>query len=128
MVIDTSALLAVLLGEPERPALIRATRGVVLFAPAPLPWEVGNALVAMVRRNRLSRIEADRAWTGYEAVSLRLVEVDVRAAMQLAVECGLHAYDGYMLALAKARGMPLLTLDARLAAGARQAGLVIAEI
>ena len=128
MVIDTSAVLAVLLDEPERAALIRTTRGAVLFAPASLPWEVGNALVALVRRRRLDLAEARRVWNGYEAIALRLVEVDVRGAIELAVESGLYAYDGYMLALAKERGFPILTLDARLAAGARRAGLTVVEV
>ena len=50
---------------------------------------------------------------------LRLVEVDVGRAIALAVEQGLYAYDGYMLLLARDRGLPLLTLDGPLAAAAR---------
>ncbi len=40
-------------------------------------------------------------------------------AIALAVEQGLYAYDGYMLLLARDRGLPLLTLDGPLAAAAR---------
>lgn len=128
MVIDTSALLAVLLDEPERPAVIAATTGVVLFAPASLPWEVGNALVAIVRRRRLTAAEAQRAWAGYESVPLRLVEVDIAQAIALASELGLYAYDGYMLALARSRRLPLLTLDAKLGSAARDIGVELVEL
>ena len=40
-VIDTSAIIAVLLSEPERAALIRATKGAELVAPASVHWEIG---------------------------------------------------------------------------------------
>lgn len=127
MVIDTSALLAVLLAEPERDALITATAGVVLFAPASLPWEVGNALVAATRRQRLTASNAQRAWLAYETIPLRLLEVDVAQAMTTAVELGLYAYDAYMLELARQRRLPLLTLDKQLAAAALASGIVLAE-
>lgn len=127
MVIDTSALLAVLLEEPERPALIAASHGVVLFAPASLPWEVGNALVAATRRRRLTAAEAQRAWVAYEAVPLRLVEVDIGRAVAVALDLELYAYDAYMLELARHRGLPLLTLDKKLGAAARASGLQLVE-
>lgn len=127
MVIDTSALLAVLLEEPERPALIAATAGAVLVAPGSLPWEVGNALVAAVRRRRLTPSEADRAWVAYEAVPLRLAEVDTRRAIAAGLSLGLYAYDAYMLELARQRGLPLLTLDQRLGGAALASGLTLVE-
>lgn len=127
VVIDTSALLAVLLEEPERPALIAATAGAVLMAPSSLPWEVGNALVAAVRRRRLTPAEANRAWVACEAVPLRLAEVDIGRAVATALHLGLYAYDAYMLELARQRGLPLLTLDQRLAAAAVANGLTLVE-
>lgn len=127
IVIDTAALLAVLLEEPERPALLAATTGAVLFAPASLPWEVGNALVAAVRRRRLTAAEAQAGWTAYQTIPIRLVEVDIGRAMALATERGLYAYDAYMLELARNRGLPLLTLDAKLSDAARLAGIALVE-
>ena len=127
MVIDTSALLAVLLGEPERPALIAATAGAVLMAPASLPWEVGNALVAAVRRRRLSPSEARQAWLSFESVPIRPADVDIGRAIDAALEFGLYAYDAYMLELARQRGLPLLTLDQQLRAAATAGGLSLVE-
>ncbi len=127
MVVDTSALLAVLLEEPERPALIAATKGEALFAPSSLPWEVGNALVAATRRRRLTTGEAQLAWASYERIPLRLVDVQIPRAVTLAVELGLYAYDAYMLELARQRGLPLLTLDRQLGAAAIASGLDLVE-
>ncbi len=128
MVIDTSALLAAVLEEPERPALLHATMGAVLFAPGSLPWEVGNALVAGVRRRRLSPAEATAAWTSYQKVPVRLVEVDIGRAITLATRHGVYAYDGYMLELARSRRLPLLTLDTRLRAVAESTGIEVLEV
>lgn len=127
IVIDTAALLAVLLEEPERPALLAATTGAVLFAPASLPWEVGNALVAAVRRRRLTPAEATAGWTAYQTIPIRLVEVDIGRAMALATARNLYAYDAYMLEVARQRGLPLLTLDAKLRDAARLAGIALVE-
>jgi predicted nucleic acid-binding protein len=127
IVIDTAAVLAVLLEEPERPVLLAATTGAVLFAPASLPWEVGNALVAAVRRRRLSAAQAEAGWTAYQTIPIRLLEVDIGRAMALATERGLYAYDAYMLELARNRGLPLLTLDAKLSDAARLAGIALVE-
>jgi len=128
IVIDTAALLAVLLEEPERRALIAATRGALLVAPGSLPWEVGNALVAAVRRRRLTVTQAQAGWAAYATVPIRLVDVDIGRAFALAVECGLYAYDAYMLELARSRGLPLLTLDARLSEAAPLAGVALVEV
>jgi predicted nucleic acid-binding protein len=127
MVIDASAVLAVLLGEPERPALIDATIGADLVAPASLPLEVGNALVAAVRRRRLTPVEARQAWESYNAVPVRLLDVDVGRAIDTATELGLYAYDAYVLDLARARRLPLLTLDKRLRSAAESVHVTLVE-
>ena len=128
VVIDTSAIMAILLEEPERPALIAATEGATLLAPAVLPWEVGNALVAIIRRRRLSEAEARLAWRAYEAIPKRLADVDVGEAIGLATRHGLYAYDAYFLALAQRRSLRLLTLDQHLGVAARRAGVDLLEV
>lgn len=123
LVIDTSALLAVLLNEPSRPALIKATQGYTLVGAPSLPWEIGNALVAGVRRKRLSAVNVRQAWKSYQAVPIRLAEIDPGLALGLALQAGLYAYDGYVLETARAEGLPLLTLDRQMARAAKRLGL-----
>jgi predicted nucleic acid-binding protein len=127
VVIDTSALLAVLLNEASRAALVRATEGHDLVGAPSLPWEVGNALVAAYRRGRLSPEEARLAWASYLAVPVRLVQIDVDHALQTAVELGLYAYDAYVLEAAQASQLPVLSLDRGLARAARRAGIRLME-
>lgn len=128
LVIDTSAVLAVLLNEPSRSALIRATEGCGLVGAPSLPSEVGNALVAGFRRRRLSVEAVLEAWEGYQMVSVRLAQIDVRNALEIAVDSGLYAYDAYVLETARAERLPLLTLDRGLARAARRLGLNLMEL
>ncbi|MBI3693646.1 MAG: type II toxin-antitoxin system VapC family toxin [Acidobacteria bacterium] len=128
LVIDTSAVLAVLLDEPSRSALISATKGCGLVGAPSLPSEVGNALIAGFRRRRLSVEAVFKAWAGYQTVRVRLAEIDVRNALEIAVELGLYAYDAYVLETARAERLPLLTLDGGVARAAHHLGLKLAEV
>jgi predicted nucleic acid-binding protein len=126
--IDTSAVLAVLLSEPSRPALIAVTEGRALVAAPSLPWEVGNALIAGVRRRRLTGVAVQHAWASYGQIPIRLTQIDVAAALELAVSLGVYAYDAYVLEAARDARAPLLTLDGALARGARTIGLTVMEL
>jgi predicted nucleic acid-binding protein len=114
VIIDTSAIIAVLLSEPERATLVEVTRGAELAAPASVHWEVGNALSAGLKRRRLTLAEGQRALTAYEAIPIRFVEVDLALSLELAADHGLYAYDAYLLTCALQQRAPLLTLDAGL--------------
>jgi predicted nucleic acid-binding protein len=81
IVIDTSAILAVLLDEPEKQAVVEATIGSVVCAPASLRWEVGNAATAAVQRRRLTTERARRLVTDFEQVTIRELAIDLLHAM-----------------------------------------------
>ncbi len=126
-VVDTSALLAVLLDEPERPALVAQTRGAVLSVPGSVPWEIGNALIAGLRRKRLNVRQVLDAWASFEQIPLRVVPVAVGKALELAAELGLYAYDACILEATRAQRVPLLATDKRLKTAAVRLGLEVWE-
>ena len=128
IVIDTSAIIAVMLGEPERDELIRITDGQQLIAPPSLHWEVGNALAAMFRRGRITLEQATDALTLYQRIALRWAEVDLSQAVELAHQYNTYAYDAYMLACALRYSRRLLSLDVRLNTAARLAGITVMEV
>ncbi|MBK9550416.1 MAG: type II toxin-antitoxin system VapC family toxin [Gemmatimonadetes bacterium] len=84
IVVDASALLAVLLNEPHRDEVVAVTAGATLCAPASLPWEMGNALSASLKRRRFSLDIAQAAAAAYEKIPIRLVPVDLATALELA--------------------------------------------
>lgn len=128
IVVDTSALIAVLTGERARDQLIASTQGAELLAPGSVHWEIGNAFAALLKRRRLKLAEVQSALQAYARIPLRLVEVEVGAALELADRCGLYAYDAYLMACARQHRAPLLTLDPRLRRAAREAGVEVLEV
>jgi predicted nucleic acid-binding protein len=115
IVIDTSAILAVLLDEPEKQAVVKATMGSVVCAPASLRWEVGNAATAGVKRRRLT---TERA---------RQLVTDFPGAVDLGLQLGIYAYDAYILEAARSSGFPLLALDGPIRRHAKKLGLSLVE-
>jgi len=117
----------VLLNEPSRPALIIATKGRSLVGAPSLPWEVGNALVAGVRRGQVSARAVQQAWDSYGKIPIHLAEIEISRALALAMELHLYAYDAYVLEVARAGRIPLLTLDRALARAAGRAAVPLVE-
>jgi predicted nucleic acid-binding protein len=128
VVIDTSALIAVLTGEPSRDRIIARTQAAELLAPGSVHWETGNAFSALLKRRRLKLAEVQAALEAYARIPIRLVEVELGAALELADRLGLYAYDAYLMACARQQGAPLLTLDPRLGRAAHEAGVRVLEV
>ena len=124
---DASVLIAVLTGQPTRDQLIARTQGAELVAPGSVHWEVGNAFSALLKRRRLKLPEVQAALAAYARIPIRLVEVELAAALELADRFGLYAHDAYIMACARRQQAPLLTLDARLGRAALEAGVQVLE-
>jgi predicted nucleic acid-binding protein len=128
IVIDTSAMLAVLLAEAEKQAVVEATMGTVVCAPASLRWEVGNAATAGMKRRRLTPERARQLVADFERVTIRELPVDLRRAVDLGLELSIYAYDAYILEAARSSGLPLLALDGPLRRHANKLGLPLVEL
>lgn len=128
VVADANVFLAVAFEEPEKSGIIEVCRGRTLTAPEVLPFEIGNALSALMRRDRLSLKEAQAAWRVCSSITVELRGVDIEAALELAQQHGIYAYDAYYLQCAAGLRLPLLTLDRRLERVARQVGVKIVEV
>ena len=102
--------------------------GRILCAPASVRWEVGNAATAGVKRRRLTAARARQLVRDFGQVTLRELAVDVDRAVDLALELGLYAYDGYILEAARSSGYPLLTLDRTIGSHAQKMGLRLVEL
>ncbi len=114
IVIDTSAIIAVLVDEPERSKIIEITKGNTLIGPASIPWEIGNAFSAMFKRDKLSIKEAERGLSIFKSIPIRYVELNFVKAVKLSKETNMYAYDAYFLDCAIRYKSPLLTLDKKL--------------
>ena len=127
IVIDTSAILAVIAEQEEKADLVRLTRGATLIAPASLHWEIGNALSAMFKRKAIGLKEAIQLLDAYADIPINIAEVALKQAVELSAELNVYAYDAYMLACAINQRAPLLTLDVGLRERARKLKLDVLE-
>jgi predicted nucleic acid-binding protein len=128
LVIDTSAIIAVLVREPHRAALINVTKGADLLAPPSVHWEVGNAFAAMFKRERLSLHQAHRALEAYHRIPLRFSDVGLAQALQVSKDLDIYAYDAYVIACALKHRCGLLSLDRGLVDAAGRAGVEAVEV
>lgn len=128
LVIDTSALIAVVTNETTRNQLIAQTQSARLFTPASVPYEVGNAFSAMLKRKRASLEQIWQAVTAYKQIPLRFVEVDLVQALAFAEQLDIYAYDAYLIACAHNQQCPLLTLDGGLRHAAQRAGIEVIKL
>ena len=97
------------------------------IVPAIWPLEVANAVVAAERRGRLTERDAAEI---LELLTVLPIEIEATSTRQalgaiaaVAREHGLSAYDAAYLELAARLQAPLATLDMRLRAAARSAGI-----
>jgi len=128
IVVDTSVIIAVVVNEPQKAALVAQTQGAELVAPRSLYWEIGNAFSAMIKRKRATLDEAKTAIEAYKRIPLRLVEVDLIQAIELSAKLNIYAYDAYIIACAINENCPLLSLDAGLIRAAKTLGIHVLEV
>ena len=126
--IDTSTLIAVVSNEPSKTRAVELTTGHNLVAPASVHWEIGNALSAMVKRERITLATANACVDAYLQIPIKLVDVDLKQALALVKQLRVYAYDAYLLLCAIQMRAPLLTLDQPLKLAAADLGIEVLEV
>ena len=128
IVIDTSALISVIAGEPERKRIIELTAGNALIGPGSISWEIGNAFSAMLKQKRLTLAEAEKGLSIFKGIPIRYIDPDFVKALKLSKQANICAYDAYFLDCAIRHKAPLLTLDRKLMASAQNFNLKTLEV
>ena len=108
--------------------MLELTLGARLLAPVSVHSEVGNALSAMLKKDRITLAQALACLDVYRQIPVKWIEVDLPHALTLAHRSKLYAYDAYLLACAEATRSPLLTLDKALIRAAREIGIQTLEV
>jgi predicted nucleic acid-binding protein len=84
IIADTNIFLTVVLNEPKKQRIIELGLDCEIIAPELLPYEMGNALSAMLKRRQLSAQEVVLAYEKAQKIPVTLVEVNIKAALELA--------------------------------------------
>lgn len=127
IVADTNTFLAVALDEPEKSQIVRMTTGHSLVSPEVMPFEIGNALTAMLKKGTIAAEEVPVAWDAVQKIPVELRPLDIRSALDIAVRYATYAYDAYFLECALSLRLPLLTLDRGMKHIARELNISLVE-
>nr|MBF0223604.1 type II toxin-antitoxin system VapC family toxin [Desulfobulbaceae bacterium] len=128
IVIDTSALIAVIVDEPERNKIIELTTGNTLIGPGSIPWEIGNAFSAMFKRQRLTLDNAQNGLAIFESIPLRYIKPDFVNSVTISKQTNMYAYDAYFIDCAIRQKAPLLSLDRKLIMAAKSLNVQTMEV
>ena len=120
MIIDAGVVLRGFFPDEEGQAAAQAIlhayvqEEIELQAPTLLPYELINAILQAVRRERIDPAKGKEILTAYFDLGIRTVQVSWQRVFDLACAYGRSAYDGAYLALAEETGSKLVTGDRRL--------------
>ena len=116
VVVDASALAALLFGEPAGPEVAARLQGRALFAPTLLRYELVSVCLKKARAQREKERPLRRALDLFAVLGIREVGVPTDGLLELARAADLTAHDAAYLWLARNLQAQLVTLDARLEA------------
>jgi len=118
VVVDASALGALVFGEPEADQVARRLDGAAIFAPDLLAFELASVARKKLRSHPAQAEPILRAlWTALDPRwGIEWRAVDHGDVVMLALRTGLTPYDASYLWLAGWLGADLVTLDRQLAA------------
>lgn len=128
LVVDTSAILGVLLNQESKEGLVANTAGATLIAPASLHWEIGNALSSLMKKKKITEKEADVVLDAYSKIPIQFVDVDLKTSLGLVTKHSIYAYDAYMIVCAKHFKIPLISLDKALVEVAKKEHVRVLEV
>jgi predicted nucleic acid-binding protein len=116
LAIDTSAIVARLLGRPAAEGLSERLEGADLVAPHLIDVEFLHVLRRLVHQGEITADRASDARVDFGDLSVTRYPHAPLADAIWGLRHNLSAYDAAFVALAEALSVPLVTCDARLAA------------
>lgn len=115
VVVDASAIAAVILLEPEGPTIRAHCAGETLMAPHLLDYELANVVRTRIRRQPRDEVAARALSSSLRKLYIQRVSVRPEDILELSLRTGLTPYDAAYLWLALHRDAELITLDRELA-------------
>jgi len=132
-VLDCSVTMAFVLADEASDATDKILDGLgqggKAFSPALWRWEIGNVLLLLERRRRITTADSNRHLTALQALPVEIDDGATREAwngsLVLARKHQLTVYDAAYLELAARRGLPLGSLDSELRKAAKAEGIKV---
>jgi predicted nucleic acid-binding protein len=125
VLLDASAIMAIILNEPNRDIVISVTKEATLLSPEMISFEIGNVLVSLFKRHKLSETEVLQAYEDFIKIPVRTLKVDMGKALKISCKYTIYAYDAYYLETAYRLKLPLITFDGNMTAVAKDMKIAI---
>ena len=71
--------------------IIQLTSELDAIAPEILPYEIGNALSAMIKRKQITHDEAISAQKTASLIPVRLISIDIQQALKIAIKYNIYS-------------------------------------
>ena len=111
IILDASALMTIILNEPNKDTVIKLTKNAALLSPDVIIFEIGNALINLHKRHKITEEGVLEAYRTFTAIPLRAIKTNVETALKIACKYQIYAYDAYYLETAYRLKLPLITFD-----------------
>ena len=118
-VVDASALAALAFAEPSADVVIDAIDGHRLHAPTLIVFELMSVAWKRSKKQPVATALFLQALEVLEGLGLHFRGIDQEEVVRLGLATGLTVYDATYLWLSRALGVPLVTLDRKLGAHAK---------
>ncbi|MDR2144719.1 MAG: type II toxin-antitoxin system VapC family toxin, partial [Treponema sp.] len=86
MISDASALMAVIIKEPERDLVIQLTRNAVIVSPDMVSYEIANGLTKMIKKKVIEKERMINAYKYFKKIPVKTIKVDIEKALEIAWE------------------------------------------
>ncbi len=128
VLVDASAVLAIILNEPEKDQIIHNTKGKVILSVGCLSWEIGNAFSAMLKQKKLSFSDVKNGLAIFSQIPWEMIKENLIKALDLCQKHNIHAYDSYYLEAASRNNLVLLSLDEHMNSIAKIENIKLLEV
>ena len=112
IVLDTSAIIAVIADEPEGDEVINKTQDAILICPDVISFEIANSLTKMMKKGIIKTEDKMKDLIkSFQKIPIKLIKNNLENVLEIAWNYKIYAYDAFYLETAKSLNLPLLTFD-----------------
>ena len=112
VLLDASAIIAVIADEQASQVVINCTQDATIVSPSIISCEIANALTRMMKKNIIASEEQMlNLAKNFKLIPIKIVNIDLEKALEIAWKYKIYAYDAFYLEAAKRLRLPLMTFD-----------------
>lgn len=128
VILDTSVVIALITSQKERKSILKMIGGYDFICSESVCPEIGNAVSAMFKRNRITLNEGIEIVKEFQNIEFEMVPLHLSRSIEISHKFSIYAYDAYVMECAERLKSPLVTLDCRMKEVARNLGITVIEV